>query len=135
MGTIRASETAMPDRFSVLVIDDDVLVLQAIDMALRATGWRVGMTTDPTRAIVRAFEINPDVIVCDASMPGFDGAERIKTLKSHPSTAAIPIVLMTGKGSESEYSALPFSAFLKKPFSPIELREIIERVAAKREGG
>lgn len=122
----------MPDRFSVLVIDDDVLVLQAIDMALRATGWRVGMTTDPTRAIVRAFEIKPDVIVCDASMPGFDGAETINILKGHAATAAIPVVLMTGKGTEDQYSSLPFSAFLAKPFTPRELRGVIERAAATR---
>ena len=119
-------------RLSVLIIDDDVHVLQSIEMALRSTGWRIGMTTDPTRAIARAFEIKPDVIVCDVSMPGLDGAETIKMLKAHSSTARIPIVLMTGNGSEAENSSLPFAAFLAKPFGPNELQRAIERAAANR---
>ena len=116
---------------SVLIIDDDVHVLQSIEMALRSTGWRIGITTDPTRAIARAFEIAPDVIVCDVSMPGFNGVETIKMLKAHPSTAGIPVVLMTGNGSEAENSSLPFAAFLAKPFGPKELRGAIERAVTK----
>src|SRR5207247_4898472 len=73
----------------------------------------------------------PDVIVLDVNMPGTTGLELCTELKAAPATRDIPIVLLTGSdgGTSADAKRAGAEAFVRKPFSPLELLSIAERLA------
>src|SRR5919109_1538141 len=75
---------------------------------------------------------HPDVIVLDVGMPGIDGITFCRGLRSDPRTRDIPVVLLTGD-ADSELSGWRAGAnsFLRKPFSPLTLLQVVERLAAE----
>ena len=79
----------------------------------------------------RLAERMPDVIVLDVALPDVDGLSLCRRLRAQPSTAEVPIVLLTGSSdaNDEEGRAAGADAFVHKPFSPLELLEIIEQVA------
>jgi CheY-like chemotaxis protein len=115
------SELKRLPRLSVLVADDD----GAIHMLCRnivkhfVTNAVVLSAADGTDAVVQARAHMPDVILMDLAMPGLDGLDAVKILKSSPDTAGIPIIAFTGHVwrsraiAESECAAL-----LAKPCTP-----------------
>jgi response regulator RpfG family c-di-GMP phosphodiesterase len=81
----------------------------------------------------RISAFRPDVIVLDVLMPGIDGLEYCRALKTDPQTRAIPVVLLTG----TELSGLHGSradALIRKPFSPLELLAVVERLSGGMNG-
>jgi cyclic di-GMP phosphodiesterase len=73
----------------------------------------------------------PDVIVLDIGMPGMDGLTFCRNLKLDRATRDIPIVILSGAGGDADATAQEAGAdaFLRKPFSPLELLSIVERLA------
>jgi CheY-like chemotaxis protein len=115
---------------SVLVIDDEADVLAAVKFCLRGAEWRVTTATEGNAGVELARTLHPDVILCDAAMPGMTGAQVIDMLKRDPLTASIPIILMTGIGEAHRYTDIPWNNFLAKPFGPGELRAAIASALA-----
>ena len=113
--------------FSVLVIDDEPDILKSIQLLLRSSGLKLSITADPKKGLEMARTMKPDAILCDAAMPDFSGAELITALKSDPTTAGIPVILMTGIAEAHMFSHITWTSFLAKPFSAKELREAIVR--------
>jgi ribonuclease P protein subunit RPR2 len=85
------------------------------------------------RAVVERV---PDAIVLDVSMPGITGLEYCRELKDDLATSAVPVVLLTGSESGTRDGALAAGcdAFLRKPFSPLELLAVVERLAGGLHG-
>jgi CheY-like chemotaxis protein len=79
----------------VLVIDDDDAVVHAISARLGSDFHVVGLT-DPSRAISRAIEEQPGVILCDIDMPGMSGDDVAFALSQNAYTAHIPLIYLTG---------------------------------------
>ncbi len=73
----------------------------------------------------------PDVVVLDVGMPGMGGLTFCRQLKDDPATADVGVVLLTGSEgtTEEEASAAGADALLRKPFSPLELLNCVERIA------
>src|SRR5439155_15714239 len=73
----------------------------------------------------------PDAVVLDVALPGSDGLSFCRRLKADPKTSHIPVVLLTGADEATEATAREASAdaFLRKPFSPLELLGTIEGLA------
>jgi cyclic di-GMP phosphodiesterase len=115
----------------LLVVDDD----PALRILLRTTFEVVDIEVDEAgSAAVAAERIAsrpPDVVVLDVGMPGMDGMTFCRRLKSDPTTAGIGVVLLTGTegGTEEAAQAVRADAFLRKPFSPLELLNVVERIA------
>ena len=115
----------------LLVVDDD----PALRILLRTTFEVVDIEVDEAGSAEEAEEKIalrvPDVVVLDVGMPGMDGLTFCRRLKSDPVTAEIGIVLLTGSdgGSESDAQAAGADAYLRKPFSPLELLNVVERIA------
>ena len=115
----------------ILLVDDDPSLrallrttFEAVDVELREAA-----NADSAAAAIR-FE-RPDVVVLDVWMPGMDGLEFCRRLKAQPSTSDIAVVLLTGAdgNSRAEAEAAGADAFLRKPFSPLELLAAVERLA------
>jgi CheY-like chemotaxis protein len=115
--------------FSVLVIDDELDVLKSVQLCLRSSGLKLTLTTDPKKGLEMARSVQPDVILCDASMPDFSGPQLISMLKSDAATAQIPVILMTAIAEAYMFSHVAWTSFLSKPFTAKELREAIVSAA------
>lgn len=116
------------NRGDVLAVDDDPDALETIAEALGTLGYTVWQAEDGQAAIALARDQNPDVILLDVVMPGMDGYEVCRRLKSDPITRLIPVVFLTGHGGrEPRIAGLEAGAtdFLSKP---CELTELEVRV-------
>jgi response regulator RpfG family c-di-GMP phosphodiesterase len=114
----------------LLVVDDD----PALRILLRTTFEVVDIEVDEADCAEAAEQMivdrAPDVVVLDVGMPGMDGLTFCRQLKFDPVTADIGVVLLTGSEQvEYEAEACGADAFLRKPFSPLELLSTVERIA------
>jgi CheY-like chemotaxis protein len=129
-------ETA--EKPTILVVDDTPENLMLISDLLRKD-FNVKVANNGQRALVLATTgVVPHLVLLDVMMPGMDGYEVCRQLKSDPVTRIIPVVFLTAMGAvEDERKAMEVGAgnFLTKPVSPGKLMDIIKAhlpVAAKR---
>ena len=116
----------------LLLVDDDDAFRALLRTTFEAVDVEVDEAPDAAAAQERIAAARPDAIVLDVAMPGLDGAALCALLKSAPQTRDIPIVLLTGSDvtTESRAEEVGADALLLKPFSPLELLAVVERVAA-----
>lgn len=122
----------MNTRLRVLVIDDepDVLLLCRVNLSL--AGMDVFEASDGESGIGIAVREGPDVIVLDVMMPRMDGFTVLKELKRRPSTAVIPVIMLTAKAQQEDQIqgwAAGVADYVTKPFSPGELAGAVTRVS------
>jgi len=117
----------------ILLVDDE----PALRELLRATFEGADVTVDEAasgaEAEARIVKHRPDVVVLDLRMPGMSGAELCSRLKADGRTKDIPIVLLTGADAEEARRAqrAGASALVRKPFSPLDLLAVVERVSGR----
>lgn len=114
----------------MLIIDDEPDVARLVATCLRKSGCTLNATVKPKEGAALARKINPDVIMCDADMPGLSGAQLIEIIKSDPAIAHIPVILMTGFAGPEMFSHVRWTGFLSKPFSPAELISALRNAVA-----
>lgn len=111
------------ERCVVLVVDDHPDTLQLLIDALEDAGVTVLIATDGRRALAQITHLLPDLILLDAVMPGMDGFDTCRALKSGIA-AEVPVIFMTGLG-ETEHVVMGLEAggidYLTKPIAPDEL--------------
>jgi CheY-like chemotaxis protein len=120
---------------TVMLADDDPVLLEEAAEALRGAGFKVVEAGDGQEALQEALSRRVDLIVMDASMPEVNGLEACHCLKAMPKTQKIPVVLTVGKrdpearmlGERTHGSV----RILRKPFLPDELvslaRQLVKR--------
>ncbi|QIA07682.1 hybrid sensor histidine kinase/response regulator transcription factor [Draconibacterium halophilum] len=119
---------------TILVIDDNRELLEFITETL-TNEYKVITAIDGTQGMEKVEESLPDLIISDVMMPGIDGFELTRKLKSDIRTSHIPIVLLTAKsGEENEFEGLQTGAdyYIEKPFLPHILIQLIENVLNTR---
>jgi two-component system alkaline phosphatase synthesis response regulator PhoP len=120
---------------SILVIEDEQDIQELVRYNLAKEGYKVDSVLTGEEGLKRARENPPDLIVLDLMLPGMDGLEVCKILKSGPKTHHIPIVMLTAKGEESDVvSGLELGAddYITKPFSPKVMVARIRAVLRRR---
>ena len=106
----------------VLVVEDDPTVREVLSTLLGFEGCDVELAEDGESGLEVAGRVHPDVVLLDIMMPGLDGYDVCRSLKAEPDPPKV--VMVTAKTSdedESEGMAAGADAFLRKPFSPLEL--------------
>ncbi|MDA0840321.1 MAG: response regulator, partial [Planctomycetota bacterium] len=114
----------------VVVIEDDPDILEVMNYNLSREGYRVTCEQDGLEGMQRIRKENPDLVLLDLMLPGIEGTEVCRLLKLDPVTRAIPIIMVTAKGEESDIVlglGLGADDYVCKPFSP---KELIARVKA-----
>jgi CheY-like chemotaxis protein len=117
----------------VLLVDDDPLILEILRTILDLEEFAVTTASDGRQALESVASTRPDVVVCDVMMPDVDGFEVCRTLKSQPSTADLPVILLTARDRPEDRRAgedAGCDAYLTKPFSPLQLIDVIREVRA-----
>jgi two-component system alkaline phosphatase synthesis response regulator PhoP len=115
---------------SLLIVEDDKDILELIKFNLQKEQYQIVCASSGEEALkaVKARTLN--LILLDLMLPGIDGLEICKVLKSDPSTSTIPIIMVTAKGEDADIVLgleLGADDYLVKPFSP---RVLIARIRA-----
>jgi response regulator RpfG family c-di-GMP phosphodiesterase len=115
----------------ILLVDDDPALRTLVKTTFEVADVAVVEAEDAAVARRKIRSARPDVIVLDNNMPGTSGLELCAELKADPATRAIPIVLLTGSDGGTSAAAKKAGAdsFVRKPFSPLELLAVAERLA------
>ncbi len=125
-------------RRTILIVDDDPMIRKLIATTLEdVSGYRLEEAADGAEAVAAAASARPQIVFLDVDMPNVDGLEACRQLRADPSTAGATIVMLTGdSGASAERGALEAGAnlFLTKPFSPLHLLRLVDRIGAAAAG-
>jgi CheY-like chemotaxis protein len=109
----------------ILIIDDEEDIREVAALSLETVaGWEVTSASSGAQGLTRAVEQNPDAILLDVMMPGMDGPTTLRELRNNPTTAHIPVLLLTAKVQSTDqrrFADLGVEAVLFKPFDPLTL--------------
>ena len=111
----------------VLVVEDEPTIAASVAARLRAEGFRVDVAHDGPSAVARAAQDEPDVVVLDVMLPGFDGLEVCRRLHAR---RPVPVLMLSARDAETDVLVglgVGADDYLTKPFSP---RELVARVHA-----
>ncbi|MBD2691090.1 hybrid sensor histidine kinase/response regulator [Anabaena catenula] len=117
-----------PEQTTLLIVDDNPTNIKVLFDFLRESGFRVLIANDGQTTIERLDIATPDLILLDVMMPGLDGFETCKYIKSQPKFQNIPIIFMTALGdAENKVKGFSFGAvdYITKPF---QQEEVLMRV-------
>jgi DNA-binding response OmpR family regulator len=115
---------------TVVVAEDDPNIAGLLDLYLRQAGYRVLLASDGERALELVASAEPVLLVLDIGLPGIDGLEVCRQVRSRPATATLPVLMVTARDDEIDrVLGLELGAddYVTKPFSP---REVVARVRA-----
>ena len=118
----------MPSR--VLIVEDEPDIRELVVHHLKREGYQVSAAGSGEEALRQVRTAPPDLVLLDLMMPAMDGLEVCRRLRQDPTTAALPIVMLTAKGDEVDrVLGLEIGAddYIVKPFSP---KELLARVRA-----
>ena len=119
---------------TILIVDDDPSIRKLIATTLEdVSGYQLEEAGNGAEAVERAVATRPQIVFLDVDMPHLNGIEACRRLRSDPATAAATIVMLTGdSGPQAERGALAAGAdlFLTKPFSPLHLLRLVDRIGA-----
>jgi len=123
---------------NILIVDDEEDVIELVRYNLDRNGYRVETATTGEQALTKARAKLPDLMILDLMLPGIDGLEVCRKLKSETRTQNIPIIMLTAKGEEADIvTGLELGAddYITKPFSPkvlvARVRRILHRTIAR----
>jgi DNA-binding response OmpR family regulator len=108
----------------ILIVEDSKNILFMMEMCLKKNGYIVEKASDGLEAIMKIFNMLPDLILLDILIPKLNGYSVCETIKSNENVKKIPIIIMSAKTQEKEVQKafeLGISGYLKKPFTPKEL--------------
>ncbi len=120
---------------TVLIIEDEKLIIVSTQMVLEAAGFRVESATNGEDGIAKARSEAPDLILLDIMMPGIDGWETLTRLKRDQATATIPVVIFTAREhtrGHQKSTEMGAADYFRKPFEPDELIDLVEKHVGQR---
>jgi two-component system phosphate regulon response regulator PhoB len=120
----------MATRGKLLLVEDDRPLAELITFHFEREGYSVSQTGDGEEALLLAEELRPDLMILDWMIEGISGIEVCRRLRRRPSTANLPILMLTARGEEDDrVRGLETGAddYITKPFSP---KELVARAAA-----
>lgn len=113
---------------TVLVIEDEPNIIEAISFILSREGWHVRTHSDGATAIEAIAREDPSLVMLDVMLPNRSGFDILRDLRANPDTENLPVLMLTAKGQKKDREmaeAYGVSHFMTKPFSN---REILDRV-------
>jgi DNA-binding response OmpR family regulator len=111
----------------ILVVEDDLIIAGSIEARLRAEGFAVELAHDGPAGVAAAAAGEPDLVVLDVMLPGFDGLEVCRRVQAH---RPVPVLMLTARADETDLLVglgVGADDYLTKPFS---MRVLTARVHA-----
>jgi two-component system cell cycle response regulator DivK len=113
---------------TILYVEDNEFNLKMVRQLLARTAYRLIEATDGELGVATALKEVPDLILMDIQLPKISGLEATRQLRADPSTAAIPIIVITSfalSGDDQKAKDAGATAYITKPYSPRELLQTI----------
>ena len=112
----------------VLVIDDDAVLLQALDRILREEGYNVCLAADGVQGMALLREVKPDLVLLDIKMPGPDGHLTLDRIRQESDVPVVMVTVDRDPNSLRKAFALGANDYISKPF---KVKELVARVRSK----
>jgi DNA-binding response OmpR family regulator len=112
---------------TIVIVEDEVELANAVANRLRAEQFNVEIATDGPSGVALIEQVQPDLVVLDLMLPGFDGLEVCRRIQKQ---RRVPVIMLTARAAETDMIvglAVGADDYLAKPFSP---RELVARVHA-----
>ncbi|MEJ7693622.1 response regulator [Daejeonella sp.] len=110
----------------ILVVDDNEEILEVIELILQSEGYEVQCCQTGNDLLSTVHTFNPDVVLLDIILGGYDGRVLCNELKANSKTAHIPVILMSA-AHNLKIAICPADGYIPKPF---EIEYLVETVAA-----
>jgi DNA-binding response OmpR family regulator len=120
---------------TILIVDDEPNVLELVRMTLETSWVRIVEAPDGETALDRADLVEPELILLDVHLPDISGLEVCRELRGQERFSHTPIVMLTAatQADDAERGlAAGATHYLTKPFSPIQLLTLVERLLPPR---
>ena len=115
---------------NILVAEDDRDIADLIAHYIERSGWTAHIVASGDEALARARQQPLDVVILDVMLPGMSGLEVCRELRANDATGALPIIMVTARGEETDrIVGLDIGAddYIAKPFSPSSKRRVRPR--------
>ncbi|HEY73813.1 MAG TPA: response regulator [Thermoflexia bacterium] len=113
----------------ILVIDDNTELLDLLRVLLEQRGGhQTVLSADGTDGLLQALADPPDMVISDVMMPGMSGYEICRQLRANPSTASIPIIMLTARGQSVDHQAALDAGADDHMVKPVDAEELLQRV-------
>ncbi|NIZ09974.1 response regulator transcription factor [Pseudooceanicola sp. HF7] len=109
---------------SVLVIEDEPNIIEAISFILSRDGWHVASHSNGIDAVEAIHARKPDLVILDVMLPGRSGYDILRDLRADHQTDSLPVLMLTARGQSSDRTLaeeVGASRFMTKPFSNSEV--------------
>src|SRR5262249_44315202 len=113
------------EKRKILVVDDDPLISDLLVEFCTDLGYEARSVNQSPSALAVALEFKPQLITLDLEMPGMDGIEVLKALRSHPDTQRIPVVIISVVAKEAGIAPGLVEGLFDKP---IKFRNLMQRI-------
>lgn len=117
---------------SVLIVEDQPEIRELIRITLEFDDYKIEEAGTGPEGLTKAQSFKPDLVLLDVMMPGgMDGVAVCKCIRAEPGLKKTKVIMLSGKSQASDLAAgkaAGADAYLTKPFSPLELMEVIHRV-------
>ena len=117
----------------ILVVDDDPVILRLLRFNLELEGHEVREAIDGHLALELARGGWPELVLLDIMLPGMDGYTVCDELRQDPATGSLPVVMVSARAQAEDVARgheVGASAYVTKPFDPIELVELVDSLLA-----
>ena len=121
-------------KLTVLVIDDDPVILELLRVNFEIEGLDVICAADGEEGFRKARDERPDIVISDIMMPRRDGLQLLADLKGDPTTEKLPVILLSAKAQKTEVKQgldLGADDYITKPFDPLELIDRLNAVMTR----
>ena len=122
----------------LLVVEDQPEIRKLICMTMDYDGFEVHEADNGDTGLRLVKALRPHIVLLDVMMPGqLDGIQVCERIRADPEIAHIPVVMLTARSQQTDLEAgrrAGCNAYLTKPFSPLQLIETVERLAAAETG-
>lgn len=118
----------------IMIVDDDVGLAETCSMYLEAHGFEVTIASSGLDALSQMKGVSHELVISDYAMPGMTGVQLSEVLKAEPSTASVPVLLMSASLRCDIAAGTAYDAFLRKPFLGesllVEVRKLLDGAPA-----
>ena len=114
----------------ILIVEDEPNIVESLSFILRRAGFEVDTVTDGAEALDRVRRQAFEVLVLDIMLPGMNGLDVLKAIRSDQTLSSLPVVVLTAKGQANDRrtaEAIGASAFITKPFSNADIVDRVSR--------
>jgi CheY-like chemotaxis protein len=115
---------------TLLLVEDNEMNLDMLSRRLLRKGYKVLLAVDGESGLALAQQQQPSLIVMDMSLPGIDGWEATRRLKSAPATRAIPVIALTAHAMASDRDAALAAGCDDFDTKPVELSRLLAKIEA-----